>query len=93
MGEELIALAAACRPDLIILDVELPGEQRGWQAVQALEAQDGWSGVPLIACSWLARADAAALVPDCAAYLQKPDLHYDDFVAALKDAGFEPAHD
>jgi hypothetical protein len=27
----------------------------------------------------------------CAAYLQKPDLHYDDFVAALREAGFEPA--
>ncbi len=91
VGEELEALAAECHPDLIILDVELPGEHRGWQAAQVLKAQNGAAGVPVISCSWLTRSDAAALAPDCAAYLQKPDLHYDDFVAALRDAGFDPA--
>lgn len=98
VGEELLSLAEECHPDLIILDVELPGEQRGWQAVQALKAlaggqQSGAVVAPIISCSWLSRAEAAALAPDCAAYLQKPDLHYDDFVravgSALGDAGFE----
>lgn len=91
VGEEVVALAAECHPDLIILDVELPGERRGWQAAEALKLENGFANVPVISCSWLTRTDAAALAPDCAAYLQKPDLHFDDFVAALKDAGFDPA--
>ena len=58
-----------------------------------LKASADWHGNPLISCSWLVKPEAAALVPDCVAHLQKPDLHYDDFVAALKDAGFETAQD
>lgn len=91
VGEEFVALARVEHPDLMILDVELPGELRGWEAVAALRSDLGGSDAPVIACSWLPRPDALALLPDCAVYLQKPDLHYDDFAAALKEAGFEPA--
>jgi CheY-like chemotaxis protein len=91
MGEEFVALARREHPDLLILDVELPGEQRGWEAAQALRGETDAAATPMIACSWLPRPDSVALVPGCAAYLQKPELHYDDFVAALREAGFEPA--
>jgi DNA-binding response OmpR family regulator len=91
VGEELFALARRYHPDLIIFDVELPGEQRGWEAVKMLKESADWEGARLISCSWLVKPEAVALVPDCVAHLQKPDLHYDDFVAALKAAGFEPA--
>ncbi len=95
VGEEVTILAEEHHPDLIVLDVELPGEQRGWEAIATLRTAAEGNGAPIIACSWLARVDAMSLVPDCAAYLQKPDLHYDDFVQAvsnaLKDAGFERA--
>jgi CheY-like chemotaxis protein len=91
VGEEFVALARREHPDLMILDVELPGEQRGWQAAQTLRGELDGAAAPVIACSWLPRADAVALMSSCAAYLQKPELHYDDFVAALKEAGFEPA--
>lgn len=91
VGEEFTALARAERPDLMLLDVELPGEQRGWEAIAALRDDLSGNEVPVIAFSWLPRPDALALMPDCAAYLQKPDLHYDDFVAALKEAGFASA--
>lgn len=91
VGEEFAALARRERPDLMILDAELPGEQRGWEAAQALRAELNGEAAPIIACSWLPRPDALALMSDCAAYLQKPDLHYDEFIAALREAGFEPA--
>ena len=91
VGEEFAVLARRERPDLLILDVELPGEQRGWEAAQALRSELNGSAAPIIVCSWLPRPDALALVAGSAAYLQKPDLHYDDFVAALRDAGFAPA--
>ena len=91
VGEEFAALARRGHPDLIILDAELPGEQRGWEAAQALRDELNGGLAPIIVCSWLARADALTLVAGAAAYLQKPDLHYDDFEAALREAGFEPA--
>jgi DNA-binding response OmpR family regulator len=91
VGEEFAALARHEHPDLMILDVELPGEQRGWEAARALRDDLNGTVAPIIVCSWLARPDALALVAGGAAYLQKPDLHYDDFVAALREAGFEPA--
>jgi DNA-binding response OmpR family regulator len=91
VGEEFVALARSERPDLMILDGELPGEQRGWEAAQRLRGEPGDTAAPVIACSWLPRSEAAVLMPGCAAYLQKPELHYDDFVAALREAGFEPA--
>jgi DNA-binding response OmpR family regulator len=91
VGEEFAALARREHPDLMILDAELPGEQRGWEAAQALRAEANGRLAPIIACSWLPRPDALALMSGCAAYLQKPELHYDDFVTALREAGFEPA--
>ena len=91
VGDEFLALARAKHPHLMILDVELPGELRGWEAVATLRSDLNGNAAPVIAFSWLPRPEAFALLPDCAVYLQKPDLHYDDFVAALKEAGFEPA--
>lgn len=95
VGEELFTMAQKYHPDLIIFDVELPGEKRGWEAMKMLRESAGWQETTLISCSWLAKPEALALVPGCVAHLQKPDLHYDDFVGAvggaLKDAGFEPA--
>ena len=91
VGEELFTLACTQHPDLIIFDVELPGQQRGWEAVKMLRESAHWQETRLISCSWLVKPEATALVPDCVAHLQKPDLHYDDFVAAIKEAGFEAA--
>jgi CheY-like chemotaxis protein len=95
VGEELYTLARAHHPDLIIFDVELPGEQRGWEAVKRLVESADWQEASLISCSWLEEAEAIALVPGCIAHVQKPDLRYDDFVRAIggahKNAGLEPA--
>jgi hypothetical protein len=49
----------------------------------------------VLTCSWLSEADALALTGDADGHLQKPELHYEDFVAALANAGLnrsdEPA--
>jgi hypothetical protein len=41
----------------------------------------------VIVCSWLSEADAWALVGEMLGYLQKPELHYQDLAATLKQAG------
>jgi len=87
VGQELLNLARALRPDIIVVDPELPGTLRGWEAVRAIGADSGLAHVPVLTCSWLSEADALALTGDADGHLQKPDLHYEDFVAAVAGAG------
>ena len=45
--------------------------------------------IPVIICSWLQEANVDALVGEVAGHLQKPELLYKDFEAALREAGVE----
>jgi CheY-like chemotaxis protein len=87
VGQEVINLAVENQLGVIILDVELPGKLRGWQAVLELYKRPDLSKVPVITCCWTNRQEAHALIPAAVAHLQKPDIRYADFVAALKEAG------
>ena len=62
---------------------------RGWEAVRALRADREICNIPVIICSWLQEANVDALVGEVAGHLQKPELLYDDFEAALREAGVE----
>jgi CheY-like chemotaxis protein len=86
-GEDVLAGAHLEAPRLIILDPELPGKIRGWEAVRELRANPQTQPIPVVLCSWLLEADARALVGQELPYLQKPDLHFEDFSAALDQAG------
>jgi DNA-binding response OmpR family regulator len=86
-GEEVLHLGQRDMPTLVILEPELPGKLRGWEAARALRASDQTGAIPLIICAWLKKDEALALTGPVSAYLQKPDLHYEDFVAALAAAG------
>ncbi len=89
VGEELLELVRRLRPDFVIVEAELPGEVRGWQAVQSLRDDPDLCHIPVIICSWLSEARARVLAGDVTAYLQKPDLHYDDYLIALDLAGLQ----
>jgi DNA-binding response OmpR family regulator len=91
-GEDVLELARRERPVAIVLEPELPGKLRGWEAARVLETGADTCAIPVILCAWLDENEARALVglahPSmCVAYLRKPDLHYEDFTAALKAAG------
>ena len=47
--------------------------------------------IPIISCSWLGDADVSVLVGDVQGNLQKPELHYEDFVDILLQAGAMPS--
>jgi CheY-like chemotaxis protein len=87
LGQDVLELVQRARPDIIILEPELPGQMRGWEAVRALQAAPAWRPIPIIVCSWLSEAQARVLIGDVSGYLQKPDLHYPDFATVLKQAG------
>lgn len=86
-GEEIPPLVEAVKPDILIVEPELPGKLRGWQAVQSIRADGMAAGMTVISCSWLDRTASSTLIGDVAGHLQKPDLLYADFVAALAAAG------
>ena len=88
-GEEMLEIVQRDRPALIILEPELPGKVRGWEAVQALRASSQTRQMPVIICSWLKKTETLELVGQVSGYLQKPDLCYEDFTAALGAAGIK----
>ena len=86
-GQELLALMQQLHPDILIVEPELPGERRGFEAVQALRSNGAMGSVAVISCSWLEKTEACKLIGDVAWHLQKPDLYYGDFIKALEAAG------
>jgi DNA-binding response OmpR family regulator len=87
LGQEMLELINQTKPAVIVFDPELPGLMRGWEAIRAIRANSTMDDVPVIVCSWLKEAEARALVGEISGYLQKPELHYEDFAMALKQAG------
>ncbi|MBI4611444.1 MAG: response regulator [Candidatus Rokubacteria bacterium] len=72
-GEEGIALAEAHRPDLILMDIQLPGLD-GYEAARRIKANPALRGIPVIAVTSYALSgdEARALEAGCDAYVAKP---------------------
>ena len=86
-GEAVWDIARQERPALIIIEPELPGKVRGWQAVMRLKNSADTREIPVILCAWLEQGDSRGLVGHALEHLQKPELHYTDFQQALAAAG------
>jgi two-component system cell cycle response regulator DivK len=72
-GVEGLRMAAQAHPDLILMDLSLPGMD-GWEAMRRLKADAALRGIPIIALSAHAMLGDAekALHSGCDAYLRKP---------------------
>jgi two-component system cell cycle response regulator DivK len=72
-GEDGLALAEAQPPDLILMDIDLPGID-GYEATRRIRAHPGLRGVPIIAVTSYALSgdDARAFAAGCDAYIAKP---------------------
>ncbi len=92
-GESLLDLLDQRRPALIILDPELPGKTRGWEAFQKAKLRIGSSPIPIIICTWLKDDEVQALLGEPCVCLRKPELHYQDFRASLQQAGIRTVPD
>ncbi|MBM3190589.1 MAG: response regulator [Chloroflexi bacterium] len=69
-GQQGMRLAIAERPDVIVLDVMMPGED-GWEILEQLSTQQTTRGIPVIVCSVLEEPELA-LSLGAAGYLAKP---------------------
>ncbi len=88
-GEAVLEFAQREKPAVVILDPDLPGKCRGWEAAQALRSGEKYAQLPLIVCTWLSAAEVDQRIGPHFAYLQKPDLHYLGFTEALEKAGYQ----
>ena len=72
-GEAGIELAAAARPDLILMDIQLPGVD-GYEATRRIKADPALRPIPLIAVTSYALSgdDVKAYEAGCDDYVTKP---------------------
>jgi two-component system cell cycle response regulator DivK len=72
-AEDGLALARAHRPDLVLMDVQLPGMD-GLQALERLRADPATNGIPVVAVTAFAMKDDRArfLAAGFDGYLEKP---------------------
>ena len=85
-GAAGIAMAAAERPDLILMDLNLP-EVDGWEATRRLKADPATRDIPIIALSAHAMAGdrEKALATGCDEFDSKP-IEFDRLLAKIEQA-------
>jgi len=71
--EALAALADGVRPDIVVLDLQMP-ERDGWETLTSLRALDGTTGIAVVVCSVKAGASDVrrAWELGCDGYIKKP---------------------
>lgn len=72
-GETALTTAASERPDLILMDIQLPGLD-GYEATRRIKADPALSGIPIIAVTSYALSgdEEKARAAGCSAYVAKP---------------------
>ena len=72
-GEEGVAMAETSRPDLILMDIQLPGID-GYEATRRVRAHPALRQVPIIAVTSYALSgdDVKAMEAGCTDYVPKP---------------------
>jgi two-component system cell cycle response regulator DivK len=83
-GSEAVDQAFALRPDLILMDLSLPGVD-GWEATRRLKADDATRHIPIVALTGhaLAGASEGAKRAGCDSFVTKPCLP-DDLVVEVR---------
>ena len=83
-GNEAVAQALSLRPDLILMDLSLPGMD-GWEATRLLKADERTKHIPVVALTGhaLAGASEGAKKAGCDSFVTKPCLP-DDLVVEVR---------
>jgi CheY-like chemotaxis protein len=83
-GNEALEQAFALMPDLILMDLSLPGMD-GWEATRQLKADDRTRHIPVVALTGhaLAGASEGARKAGCDSFVTKPCLP-DDLVVEVR---------
>ncbi len=83
-GEEAVDRAVERRPDLIVMDIRLPGIN-GLEATRRLRSDPRTAAIPIVAVTAQAMPEdeARIMAAGCQAYLPKP-LRFTEFVSVVE---------
>lgn len=83
-GRSGIEIAIKTLPDLILLDIQLPGMD-GYAVARELRQQDKLNNVPIVAVTSYAMTGdrARVLAAGCTGYIEKP-IHPDTFISQVE---------
>ena len=83
-GEEVVVRATQLKPDLIVMDIRLPGID-GLEATRRLKSDPSTAGIPIIAVTAHAMPEdeGRILAAGCQAYLSKP-LRFAEFMSVVR---------
>jgi two-component system, cell cycle response regulator DivK len=83
-GNEALEQAFSLKPDLILMDLSLPGMD-GWEATRVLKGDDRTKNIPVVALTGhaLAGASEGAKKAGCDSFVTKPCLP-DDLVVEVR---------
>ncbi|MFQ5586093.1 MAG: response regulator, partial [Thermodesulfobacteriota bacterium] len=88
-AKEGYELAKQHKPDLITLDIMLPGEVDGWELLKGLEDDDTLKTIPVVIVS-IAADEQKGFALGASKVLHKP-LGKEEFIAAVKSIGVLPS--
>ena len=82
-GPEGVRVALGQRPDLILLDIQLPGMD-GYETARRLRAEADLAGIPIVALTSYAMAGdkEKAMAAGCGGYIEKP-INPDTFMIQI----------
>ena len=85
-GQEVLPIAQQAQPAVVLLQMDLAGQTRGWEALRALKADPTTRHIPVVLISWQNLKAVDDLADGAAGYLQEP-VNYETFRDALRKAG------
>ncbi|HKX43708.1 MAG TPA: response regulator [Burkholderiaceae bacterium] len=86
-AEAAMQMASNCTPDLITLDIRLPGMD-GWSFLSAIKSVPKWADIPVVVVSFVANREVG-LSLGAAGVMQKP-VNRHEFIRELDLLGFKP---
>ena len=90
-GAESVAKAASERPDLVLMDIQLPALD-GYDVTRQIKAMPGCAAVPIIAVSSFAGGRRKARAAGCEHYVTKPYSPVDLLRLARRYSGETAQH-
>ena len=86
-GEDALAKARECKPDLVLLDVMMP-KMNGFEVLRALKGEPAVCDIPVIMLTNLEQPADLKRAKDGGAhsYLVKSNMDLDELAARIKDA-------
>ncbi len=87
VSQDFLNLVRSFNPAVVIVDAELPGDIIGWETIRILRSEEKTCGLPVISCSWVNKEKVNELMGPLSGHMQKPELHYEDFLVSLQNAG------